>query len=175
MRKKNIEISTSKGEIDITKFTNSINLLTQQLNDYTKYLKPFNFKQSHICSFEFGNQIRVFIHQKNKISQNPSYNNLNFHIVTDSSLKNINSSLKVDDLKFNIHDQIFEIKNLDFRGAKILHDSFGFKINANSINLSGKIIGNLKDHTIFGNINENKSFFSALTNSNFLKVSASFN
>ena len=173
IEKKEQEISTSKGEIDITKFTNSINLLTQQIDNYTKYLKPFNFKQSHICSFEFGNQIRVFIHQKNKISQNPSYNNLNFHIVTDSSLKNINSSLKVDDLKFNIHDQIFEIKNLDFRGAKILHDSFGFKINANSINLSGKIVGNLKDHTIFGNINENKSVFSALTNSNFLKVSAS--
>ena len=56
----------------------------------------------------------------------------------------------------------------------MLHDSFAFKINANSINLSDKIIGSLKDHTIFGDINENKSIFSALTNSDFLKVSASF-
>ena len=174
IEKKELEISTSKREIDITKLTNSINLLTQQLNDYTGYLKPFNFKQSHICNFEFGDQIKVFIHQKNKISKNPSYNNLNFHIVTDSSLKNINSALKVDDLKFNIHDQIFEIENFNFIGASILHDSFGFKINTNSINLSGKIIGSLKDHTIFGNINENNSIFSALTNSDFLKFSASF-
>ena len=43
IEKKEIEISTSQGEIDITKFTNSINILTKQLNDYTKYLKPFNF------------------------------------------------------------------------------------------------------------------------------------
>ena len=54
IEKKELEISTSKEEIDITKLTNSINLLTQQLNDYTRYLKPFNFKQSHICNFKFG-------------------------------------------------------------------------------------------------------------------------